>query len=64
MEMQEIDNVIADLVEVGDYISFDGPVCAVKEINEVDDVKIQFISEDDREIKRDWDSSVSLYGYV
>lgn len=64
MEMDIIDVVIADLVEVGDYIKFDGVVCAVKEKTDATPETIVFISEDDRDITCVWADPVELYGYT
>lgn len=64
MEMSVIDRVQAYTLEVGDYILFDGVVCAIKEMYEsVDDIYV-FISEDDREQTYFWWSKVDVYGYA
>lgn len=64
MDMQVIDTVHADKVEEGDFISFDGPICAVKEIIEKESDEILFISEDDREIAYNAFHQVDIFGYM
>lgn len=63
MDMQIIDTVHADKVEEGDFICFDGPICAVKEIIDDGGGFIVFISEDDREYVSLWWSNVDIFGY-
>lgn len=66
MEMEIIDTVLAYTLEVGDYIKFEGAICAIKEIdNSFEDEAsiITFISEDDRERSEFWFITVEIYGY-
>ena len=62
MEMDIIDNVQAYTLEVGDYILFEGVICAIKEITESEDIYF-FVSEDDRELAYFWWNKVDIYGY-
>lgn len=66
MEMEIIDTVQAYTLELGDYIEFEGAICAIKEIdNSLEDETsaITFISEDDRERSEFWFNVVEIYGY-
>ena len=66
MEMEIIDTVQAYTLEIGDYIDFEGAICAVKEIDnslEDDTSAIVFVSEDDRERGEFWFNMVNIYGY-